>query len=91
MTKTELIARIADLMGVSKKQAAQFVSTFSNVVIEGVKKDGEVRIQGFGTFKLSKRSARTGVNPRTGEKIQIPARNVPTFKAGSDFKKAVNS
>jgi len=92
MTKTELIARIAELMNVSKKQAAQFVSTFSNVVIEGVKKDGEVRIQGFGTFKLSKRSARTGVNPQDPtKKIQIPARNVPTFKAGSDFKKAVNS
>ena len=90
MTKTELIARIAEIMGVSKKQAAQFVSTFANVVIEGVKKDGEVRIQGFGTFKLSKRDAREGVNPRTGERIQIPARNVPTFKAGSDFKKAVN-
>ena len=91
MTKTELIARIAEIMGVSKKQAAQFVSTFADVVIEGVKKDGEVRIQGFGTFKLSRRAARTGVNPQNpSQKIQIPARNVPTFKAGSDFKKAVN-
>jgi len=91
MTKTELITKIADAMGVSKKQAAQFVATFSDVVIEGVKKDGEVRIQGFGTFKLSKRAARTGVNPQNpSQKIQIPARNVPTFKAGADFKKAVN-
>lgn len=66
------------------------VNAFVDFVVEGVKKDGEVRIQGFGTFKKSARKARTGVNPRNpSEKIQIPAMNVPTFKAGSDFKKAV--
>ena len=91
MTKTELIAKIADLLGVSKKLAAEFVNTFTSTVVEGVKKDGEVRIQGFGTFKLSKRAAREGVNPQNpSQKIKIPARNVPTFKAGSEFKKAVN-
>ena len=91
MTKTELIAKIADQLGVSKKLAAEFVNTFTSTVVEGVKKDGEVRIQGFGTFKLSKRAAREGVNPQNpSQKIKIPARNVPTFKAGSEFKKAVN-
>jgi len=91
MTKTELVAKIAEQLGVSKKLAAEFVNVFANTVIEGVKKDEEVRIQGFGTFKLSHRSARTGVNPQNpSQKIQIPARNVPTFKAGSEFKKSVN-
>jgi len=91
MTKTELIAAIAEKTGASKKQAAEFVNAFTETVIEGVKKSGEVRIQGFGTFKLSKRAAREGVNPQNpSQKIKIPARNVPTFKAGSDFKKAVN-
>jgi len=90
MTKTELVAKIADQLGVSKKLAGEFVNTFTSVVVSGVKKDKEVRIQGFGTFKLSRRKAREGVNPRTGEKIRIPARNVPSFKAGSEFKKAVN-
>ena len=91
MTKTELIAKIAEQLGVSKKLAGEFVNAFANAVVEGVKKDGEVRIQGFGTFKLSKRAARTGVNPQNpSQKIEIPARNVPTFRAGSDFKKAVN-
>jgi len=53
-------------------------------------KSGEVRIQGFGTFKKSHRKARTGVNPRNpSEKIKIPAMDVPTFKAGSDFKKTL--
>jgi DNA-binding protein HU-beta len=91
MTKTELIAAIAEKTGASKKQAAEFVNAFTEAVIEGVKNEGDVRIQGFGTFKLSKRAAREGVNPQNpSQKIKIPARNVPTFKAGSDFKKAVN-
>jgi DNA-binding protein HU-beta len=59
-------------------------------VIKGVKKDWEVRIQGFGTFKKSKRKARTGVNPQNpSQKIKIPAMNVVTFKAGSEFKATV--
>ena len=91
MTKTELIATIAEKTGASKKQAAEYVNAFTEAVIEGVKNEGDVRIQGFGTFKLSKRAAREGVNPQNpSQKIKIPARNVPTFKAGSDFKKAVN-
>ena len=66
------------------------VYTFIDTVIAGVKKEGEVRIQGFGTFKASKRKAREGVNPQNpSQKIKIPAMNVVTFKAGSDFKAAI--
>jgi DNA-binding protein HU-beta len=66
------------------------VNTFIDTVIAWVKKQGEVRIQGFGTFKASKRKAREGVNPQDpSKKIKIPAMNVVTFKAGSDFKAAV--
>jgi len=91
MTKTELIARIAERLGVSKKLAGEFVNTFTDVVIGGVAATGEVRIQGFGTFKSSRRAARTGVNPQNpSQKIKIPARNVAGFKAGTEFKKALN-
>ena len=89
MTKTELIATIADKLWVSKRMASDMVNTFVETVVDGVKTEGEVRIQGFGTFKISKREAREGRNPRTGEKIQIEAMNLPAFKAGSEFKKAV--
>ena len=90
MTKTQLIAAIADKLGISKRLASDMVNAFIEIVVTGVKKGGEVRLQGFGTFKKSHRKARTGVNPRNpSEKIKIPAMNVPTFKAGSDFKKAV--
>jgi len=90
MTKTALIAQLAEELGVSKKLAAELVNTFIDTVIAGVKKQGEVRIQGFGTFKKSHRKAREGVNPQNpSQKIKIPAMNVVTFKAGSDFKGAV--
>jgi len=90
MTKTALIAKLADELGVSKKLSGELVNAFIETVIAGVKKEGEVRLQGFGTFRASQRKARTGVNPQNpSQKIKIPAMKVVTFKAGSDFKSAV--
>ena len=90
MTKTALIATLAEELGVSKKLAGELVNSFVEAVIKWVKKDGEVRLTGFGTFKKSKRKAREGVNPQDpSKKIKIPAMNVVTFKAGSEFKAAV--
>lgn len=90
MTKTALVAQLAEELGVSKKLAAELVNTFIDSIMAGVKKHGEVRIQGFGTFKSSHRKAREGVNPQNpSQKIKIPAMNVVAFKAGSDFKKLV--
>ena len=90
MTKTALIATLAEKLGVSKKLAGELVNSFVEAVVKWVKKDGEVRLTGFGTFKKSKRAARTWVNPQNpSQKIKIPAMNVVTFKAGSDFKAAV--
>ncbi len=89
MTKTQLVNLVAERTDVTKKLAAEMVDAFLDAVVEGVRKDGEVRIQGFGVFKVSERKARTGVNPRTREAIKIPAMKLPVFKAGSEFKKAV--
>ena len=90
MNKTQLIEELASKLGISKKLAGDFINTFVSTVVAGVKKEGEVRIQGFGTFKKSHRKAREGVNPQNpSQKIKIPAMNVVTFKAGSDFKGAV--
>ena len=90
MTKTALIESVAAELGVSKKLAAELVNNMIANIVKGVKKNGEVRIQGFGTFKASKRKAREGVNPQNpSQKIKIPAMNVVTFKAGSEFKAAV--
>ncbi len=90
MTKTALIASLAEQLGVSKKLSSELVNSFIDTVIAGVKKTWEVRIQGFGTFRASKRKAREWVNPQNPtQKIKIPAMKVVTFKAGTDFKSAV--
>lgn len=90
MTKTQLIVAIADKCGVSKRLAGDMVNCFIDSVVAGVKKNGEVRLQGFGTFRKSHRNARMGVNPRTGAKIQIKASNTVGFRCGAQFKEAVN-
>ena len=90
LTKTHIIDQLAKELWVSKKMAGEMLNAFIELVIKSVAAGQEVRMQWFGTFKASKRAARTGVNPRNpGEKIQIPAMTIPTFKSGSDFKKAV--
>ena len=90
MTKTQLVEAIAQEVNASKRAAHEAVEAILDTIMEAVKKEGEVRITGFGTFKKSKRAARTGVNPQNPkEKIKIPAMNVVTFKAGSEFKAAV--
>ena len=87
MTKTALIEKLAAELGVSKRMAGELVNCMIEAIMTGVKKEGEVRIQGFGTFKASKRKAREGVNPQNpSQKIKIPAMKVVTFKAGSEFK-----
>jgi len=90
MKKTELTNRVALKLCISKKMAWKIVDTVFDEVMAGVKKEWEVRIQGFGTFKKSKRAARTGVNPKNPSQIiKIPATNTVSFKAGTEFKSIV--
>ena len=86
MKKQDLIKAIATAAGLSQDAAAKSVNAFIDVVTSELKKDGQVVITGFGTYKISHRKARTGVNPQTGEKLQIPAGKSPTFKAGKTLK-----
>jgi len=90
MTKTQMVDALAAELNISKKLAGEFINVMTNIIITGTKKEWEVRIQGFGTFKKSARKAREGVNPQNpSEKIKIPAMNVVGFKAGNEFKSAV--
>ena len=90
MNKGDLVAAVAGDAGVSKSQAQAAVdSVFSN--IEGTLADGgRVALVGFGTFSVSRRSARQGRNPRTGDAIRIPARKVARFTPGKALKDAIN-
>jgi DNA-binding protein HU-beta len=90
MNKTELIDAIAKETELSKKDAGKAVEAFVTVVSKELKKKGKVQLVGFGTFETSKRAARTGKNPQTGEAIKIPAAVVPKFKAGKALKDTVN-
>ena len=90
MNKTELVAAMAEQAGLSKKDAEAALKAFTETVAAELKKDGKVQLVGFGTFEVSKRAAREGRNPRTGETVKIAARKAVTFKAGSALKDAVN-
>ena len=90
MNKDDLIAKVANSVGVSKTDAAKSVDAVFSNITSSLKGGNEVRLVGFGTFLVSNRSATTGRNPRTGESIQIPAKKVPKFKAGKALKDTVN-
>ena len=90
MNKNELISSIASETGLTKTDAAKAVDAFVASISSALKSGDEVRLVGFGTFAVSKRSATTGRNPRTGATIKIPARNQPKFKAGKVLVYSVN-
>lgn len=90
MKKTELIAAIAEKSGLSKKDAENAFNATVDTIIEAVAAGEKIQIVGFGTFEQRERKSRTGCDPRTGNKIEIPASKVPAFKAGKAFKDTVN-
>ena len=89
MTKSELVDQVADRADLSKRDAARAVEAMLTTVEECLRRGSEVTVSGFGKFHVSERGARAGVNPRTGERIQIAASRVPRFTAGSGLKSAV--
>ncbi len=90
MNKNDLIATVADDTGLSKAEATRSVDSVIDSITKALTGGGEVRLVGFGTFSVVQRKASQGRNPRTGEKIQIPASIQPKFKAGKALKEAVN-
>ncbi len=90
MNKNDLVASVAGAAELSKADAAKAVDCVFETITNSLANAGEVRLVGFGTFSVARRRASEGRNPRTGEKIQIPASNQPKFKAGKALKDAVN-
>ena len=90
MTKSDLVSHIAKEAGITKKAAAAAVDAFVGAVHASLKKKtGSIRLSGLGTFKVSQRKARAGVNPQTLRKIKIPAVKVPRFSASKALKETV--
>lgn len=90
MNRVELVAAIAQEAGISKKDADAALKAFVTTVENELKDGGKVQLVGFGTFEVSKRAARTGRNPQTGEAMEIAASKTPKFKAGKAFKDILN-
>ncbi len=90
MTKAELIEKIAGETEISKALAEKVLNCVTDQVSKCLKKGDKITLTGFGTFTTSKRKARTGRNPQTGEEIKIKATRVPRFKAGKSLKDLVS-
>jgi DNA-binding protein HU-beta len=89
MNKQELTKIVATTTNLTHTQAAASIDSFTTAIRKALKKDGNVILVGFGSFKVAKRAARMGVNPQTGQKIKIPARRVVKFVPGKDLKTTI--
>jgi DNA-binding protein HU-beta len=89
VTKSEFVDQVAQRSQMSKGEATKAVDAVLQTVQEVLQRGGDVNFTGFGKFSVADRGARQGVNPQTGDKIQIPASRVPRFSAGSALKSAV--
>lgn len=90
MTKAELIAAIAEKGDYSKKEAEKALNSVIDTITDSLKSGDKISLVGFGTFEVRSRSEKTAINPRTKEKIVVPAKKVPAFKAGKALKDAVD-
>lgn len=89
MNKNELVARISEKSGMTKKDVESVLNGFMTEVTDALSSGDKVQLIGFGTFETRKRSSRNGRNPQTGKTITIPESTIPAFKAGSRLKEAV--
>ncbi|HDH99990.1 MAG: DNA-binding protein HU [Candidatus Latescibacterota bacterium] len=89
MTREELVGKVAAAAGISKAKANEVLGATLDAIVEALGKGDKVTLVGFGTFQVATRKARTGRNPRTGERINIPATKVPKFRPGKRLVEAV--
>lgn len=90
MTKADLVDQVTALGSLTRRDGEVIVDTFFEGVIEAVAADDKVEIRGFGSFRTRRRNARTGRNPKTGDKVDVPAKRVPYFKPSKELRDMVN-
>lgn len=86
MVKAELVARLAQKMGISKKEADIVVKTVFGTIVESLSNGEKVELRGFGSFRVKNRNPRKSRNPKTGEIVHVPSKKVPFFRPGKDLK-----
>jgi integration host factor subunit beta len=90
MTKTELVKKLAEDCELTLKDAETAVNTFFDCIIRALASGDKVELRGFGSFRTKKREARRGRNPKTGKAVRVPAKIVPFFKPGKEFRALVD-
>ena len=91
MTKADIIELVANRSDLPKKQAEMVVNTVLMSIVEALDAGEKVELRGFGSFRMKVRDARTGRNPKTGEKVQVDQKKVPFFRAGKELRELINS
>jgi integration host factor subunit beta len=90
MTKADLVDRVTSLGDLTRRDGEVIVETLFDSVIGALKSGDKIEIRGFGSFRTRQRKARTGRNPKTGDKVDVPAKRVPFFKPSKELRDAVN-
>lgn len=90
MTKADLIEEVSVISRLSKKSSEVVVNTFFESIVGSLRRQEKIELRGFGSFKLRHRRARVGRNPKTGARVDVPAKVVPYFKPGKDLRELVN-
>ena len=91
MNKQKLITAMAEKTNLNKTNSEKALNAFIETVQEALEVGEKIQLIGFGAFEVKERASRVGLNPRTKEKIDIPASKVPAFKPGKDFKEKINN
>jgi integration host factor subunit beta len=90
MTKAELVDEVSRAIQVTKKQAEAIVNVVFDSIVDSLRSGEKIELRGFGSFRLRSRKSRTGRNPKTGEKVEVPSKKIPYFKPGKELKELIN-
>jgi integration host factor subunit beta len=90
MTKADLVDEVIRVSSLSKKQAEIIVNTVFDSIVEALTHDDKIELRGFGSFRVRRRRSRQGRNPKTGDRVAVPAKRIPSFKPGKELKDLIN-
>src|SRR5206468_12480689 len=91
MTKAEFVEEVARVSELTKKHSEVIVNTVFDSIIDALRKDEKIELRGFGSFRIRQRRSRQGRNPKTGDKVDVPAKRIPYFKPGKELKELINT
>jgi integration host factor subunit beta len=90
-TKADLVDQVAEAVDLTKKQAESIVNSVFDSIVESLRSGEKIELRGFGSFRIRSRKPRIGRNPKTGERVEVPSKQIPYFKPGKELKDLINS